>query len=75
MYIKDFKGFVAESIESNTKEIQLLDQKKALQAKLEDIRDKGDSLEKTNIETEIAKLDLEIGKLREIEDQEIKQNV
>jgi hypothetical protein len=72
MYIKDFKGFVAESIESNTKEIQLLDQKKALQAKL---RQTEDSLEKTNIETEIAKLDLEIGKLREIEDQEIKQNV
>jgi hypothetical protein len=72
MYIKDFKGFVAESIESNTKEIQLLDQKKALQAKL---RQTEDSLEKTNIETEIAKLDIEIEKLRQIEDQEIEQDV
>jgi len=75
MYIKDFKGFVAESIESNTKEIQLLDQRKALQAKLKDERDKGDSLEKTNIEIEIANLDIEIEKLREIEDQEIEQDV
>jgi len=72
MYIKDFKGFVTESIESNTKEIQLLDQKKALQAKL---RQTEDSLEKTNIETEIAKLDIEIEKLRQSEDQEIEQNV
>lgn len=72
MYIKDFKGFVAESIESNTKEIQLLDQKKALQAKLKQTED---SLEKTNIETEIAKLDIEIEKLRQIEDQEIEQDV
>jgi len=72
MYIKDFKGFIAESIESNTKEIQLLDQKKALQAKL---RQTEDSLEKTNIETEIAKLDIEIEKLRQIEDQEIEQDV
>jgi hypothetical protein len=72
MYIKDFKGFVAESIESNTKEIQLLDQKKALQAKL---RQTEDSLEKTNIETEIARLDIEIEKLRQIEDQEIEQDV
>ena len=72
MYIKDFKGFVAESIESNTKEIQLLDQKKALQEKL---RQTKDSLEKTNVEAEIAKLDIEIEKLRQIEDQEIEQDV
>lgn len=72
MYIKDFKGFVAESIESNTKEIQLLDQKKALQEKIRQTRD---SLEKTNIETEIAKLDIEIEKLRQSEDQEIEQDV
>ena len=72
MYIKDFKGFVAESIESNTKEIQLLYQKKALQEKL---RQTKDSLEKTNVEAEIAKLDIEIEKLRQIEDQEIEQDV
>ena len=72
MYIKDFKGFVAESIESNTKEIQLLDQKKALQEKL---RQTKDSLEKTNVEAEIAKLDIEIEKLRQIENQEIEQDV
>ena len=72
MYIKDFKGFIAESIESNTKEIQLLDQKKALQEKL---RQTKDSLEKTNVEAEIAKLDIEIEKLRQIENQEIEQDV
>ena len=74
MYIKDFKGFVAESIELNTKKLQLLDRKKALQAKEDQIEDK-DSLEKTNIETEITKLNIEIEKLEQIEDQEIEQNV
>ena len=71
-YIKNFKGFLAESIESNTKEIQLLDQKKALQEKL---RQTEDATEKTSIETEIAKLDIEIEKIRQIEDQEAEQNV
>jgi hypothetical protein len=71
-YIKSFKGFLAESIESNTKEIQLLDQKKALQEKL---TQSNDPVEKTSIETEIAKLDIEIEKIREIENQEAGQNV
>jgi len=71
-YIKNFKGFLAESIESNTKEIQLLDQKKALQDKLKQTEE--DS-QKTSIETEIAKLDIEIEKIRQIEDQEAEQNV
>lgn len=71
-YIKNFKGFLAESIESNTKEIQLLDQKKALQEKLKQTED---ATEKTSIETEIAKLDIEIEKIRQIEDQEAEQNV
>lgn len=71
-YIKNFKGFLAESIESNTKEIQLLDQKKALQEKLKQTED---ATEKTSIETEIAKLDIEIEKIRQIEDQETEQNV
>lgn len=71
-YIKNFSGFLAESIETNTKEIQLLDQKKALQEKL---RQTKDATEKTSIETEIAKLDIEIEKIRQIEDQEVEQNV
>ena len=71
-YIKNFSGFLAESIETNTKEIQLLDQKKALQEKL---RQTEDATEKTSIETEIAKLDIEIEKIRQIEDQEVEQNV
>lgn len=71
-YIKNFSGFLAESIETNTKEIQLLDQKKALQEKL---RQTEDATEKTSIETEIAKLDIEIEKIRQIEDQEAEQNV
>jgi hypothetical protein len=71
-YIKNFKTFVAESIETNTKEIQLLDQKKALQEKLQQAQT--DS-EKTSIEIEIAKLDIEIEKIRQIEDQEVAQNV
>jgi hypothetical protein len=71
-YIKNFKTFVAESIETNTKEIQLLDQKKALQEKLQQTQT--DS-EKTSIEVEIAKLDIEIEKIRQIEDQEVAQNV
>jgi hypothetical protein len=71
-YIKNFKTFVAESIETNTKEIQLLDQKKALQEKLQQAQT--DS-EKTSIEVEIAKLDIEIEKIRQIEDQEVAQNV
>lgn len=71
-YIKNFKGFLAESIESNTKEIQLLDQKKALQEKLAQAEE---DLEKTSIETEIAKLNIEIKKIREIENQEAGQDV
>ena len=72
MNIKDFKGFISESIESNTKEIQLLDQKKALQEKLKQTSDES---QKTSIEAEIAKLDIEIEKIRQIEDQEAEQNV
>ena len=71
-YIKNFTTFVAESIETNTKEIQLLDQKKALQEKLK--QTEVDS-EKTSIEAEIAKLDIEIEKIRQIEDQEVEKNV
>ena len=71
-YIKNFKTFVAESIETNTKEIQLLDQKKALQEKLQQAQT---GSEKTSIEVEIAKLDIEIEKIRQIEDQEVAQNV
>jgi len=71
-YIKNFKTFVAESIETNTKEIQLLDQKKALQEKL---RQTEVDTEKTSIEAEIAKLDIEIEKIRQIEDQEVEKNV
>jgi hypothetical protein len=66
-YIKNFKTFVSESIESNTKEIQLLDQKKALQEKLKQTED---DIQKTQIETQISKLDIEIEKVRQIEDQE-----
>ena len=71
-YIKNFKTFVAESIETNTKEIQLLDQKKALQEKL---RQTEVDTEKTSIEAEIAKLDIEIEKVRQIEEQEVDKNV
>lgn len=71
-YIKNFKQFLSESIESNTKEIQLLDQKKALQEKLKQTED---ASTKTSIEAEIAKLDIEIEKIRQIEDQEAEQNV
>lgn len=71
-YIKNFKTFVAESIETNTKEIQLLDQKKALQEKL---RQTEVDTEKTSIEAEIAKLDIEIEKVRQIEEQEVEKNV
>ncbi len=66
-YIKNFKGFISESIETNTKEIQLLDQKKALQEKLKQTED---DIQKTQIESEISKLDIEIEKIRQIEDQE-----
>jgi hypothetical protein len=66
-YIKNFKGFVSESIETNTKEIQLLDQKKALQEKLKQTTD---DIQKTQIESDISKLDIEIEQLRQIEDQE-----
>jgi high-affinity Fe2+/Pb2+ permease len=66
-YIKNFKGFILESIESNTKEVQLLDQKKALQEKLKQTED---DIQKTQIESEISKLDIEIEKIRQIEDQE-----
>ena len=38
-YIKNFNSFISESVESNTKEIQLLDQKKALQEKLKQTED------------------------------------
>jgi hypothetical protein len=71
-YIKNFKTFVAESIETNTKEIQLLDQKKALQEKLKQTEV---DTEKTAIESQIAKLDIEIEKIRQIEDQEVEKNV
>tara|TARA_B100000963_G_scaffold334854_1_gene328447 strand:+ start:19391 stop:19615 length:225 start_codon:yes stop_codon:yes gene_type:complete len=66
-YIKNFKGFIAESIETNTKEVQLLDQKKALQEKLKQTTD---DIQKTQIESDISKLDIEIEKIRQIEKQE-----
>jgi len=72
-FVKNFNSFIKESIETNTKEIQLLDQKKALQDKLKD-PEVSDS-DKTSTEAEIAKLDIEIEKLRQIEDQEIQQDV
>tara|TARA_R110000868_G_scaffold110719_1_gene299636 strand:+ start:652 stop:876 length:225 start_codon:yes stop_codon:yes gene_type:complete len=63
-YIKNFNSFISESVESNTKEIQLLDQKKALQEKLKQTED---SIVKTDVEKQISMLDIEIDKLRETE--------
>ena len=63
-YIKNFNSFISESVESNTKEIQLLDQKKALQEKL---KQTVDSIVKTDVEKQISMLDIEIDKLRETE--------
>lgn len=65
-YIKNFNSFISESVESNTKEIQLLDQKKALQEKLKQTED---SIVKTDVEKQISMLDIEIDKLREMETQ------
>ena len=65
-YIKNFNRFISESVESNTKEIQLLDQKKALQEKLKQTED---SIVKTDVEKQISMLDIEIDKLREMETQ------
>ena len=65
-YIKNFNRFIYESVESNTKEIQLLDQKKALQEKLKQTED---SIVKTDVEKQISMLDIEIDKLREMETQ------
>ena len=66
-YIKNFKGFITESIETNSKEVQLLDQKKALQEKLKQVTD---DIQKTQLESDISKLDIEIEKVRQIEKQE-----
>jgi len=63
-YIKNFNSFISESVESNTKEVQLLDQKKALQEKLKQTED---SIVKTDVEKQISMLDIEIDKLRETE--------
>lgn len=65
-YIKNFNSFISESVESNTKEVQLLDQKKALQEKLKQTED---SIVKTDVEKQISMLDIEIDKLREMETQ------
>tara|TARA_Y100000389_G_C16995720_1_gene287109 strand:- start:275 stop:499 length:225 start_codon:yes stop_codon:yes gene_type:complete len=66
-YIKNFKGFITESIETNSKEAQFLDQKKALQEKLKQTTD---DIQKTQLESDISKLDIEIEKVRQIEKQE-----
>ena len=66
-YIKNFKGFITESIETNSKEAQLLDQKKVLQEKLKQTTD---DIQKTQLESDISKLDIEIEKVRQIEKQE-----
>ena len=63
-YIKNYSDFVTESIESNTKEVQLLDQKKALQEKLKQTED---DIAKTDIEKQLSVLDIEIEKLRDME--------
>jgi hypothetical protein len=63
-YVKNFKSFILESVESNAEEVKLLDQKKALQVKL---RETKEAEVKTEIEKQIALLDGQIDKLRETE--------
>lgn len=66
--ILTFDQFIKESVESNQKEAGLLDQKKQLLVNLQNTENE---LEKTNIESQIAKLDAEIAAIRKSEKEEL----
>jgi putative heme iron utilization protein len=69
--ILTFNDFIKESVESNQKEAALLDQKQQLLIAKQGTQDE---LEKTKIESQIAKIDAEIEAIRNSEKEE-QQNI
>lgn len=68
--LKSFKDFIAESVESNTKEADLLKQKEELLDKKKEAVAAKDEQAQTQLERSIAILDTEIAKIRKAEDEQ-----
>jgi hypothetical protein len=70
--IKSFNEFIKESVESNTKEAELLARKEQLLATKKQAVAAKDVPAKTAAEKEIAKLDAEIAQIRQTEEEQEK---